>query len=69
MNRLWFRSRRYFFPAQRLKWGLDKGLGLALADVASQATPANRTVAIDPALNEDPFWRGVLNPVPPRTPG
>ena len=26
-------------------------------------------MASDPALNEDPMWRGVLNPVPPRTPG
>jgi ABC-type glycerol-3-phosphate transport system substrate-binding protein len=56
-------------PAQRLKWGLDKDLGLALADVANQATPANKTVAFDPSLNEDPLWKGVLNPVPPRTPG
>jgi multiple sugar transport system substrate-binding protein len=56
-------------PAQRLKWGLDKDLGLSLADIANQATPDNRLVASDPALNEDPMWRGVLNPVPPRTPG
>jgi multiple sugar transport system substrate-binding protein len=56
-------------PAQRLKWGLDKDLGLALADLANQATPDNRAVATDPALNDDPLWRGVLNPVPPRTPG
>ena len=56
-------------PAQRLKWGLDKDLGLALADIANQATPDNRVVATDPALNEDPLWKGVLNPVPPRTPG
>ena len=56
-------------PAQRLKWGLDRDLGLALTDLANQATPANRAVATDPGLNEDPFWKGVLNPVPPRTPG
>jgi multiple sugar transport system substrate-binding protein len=56
-------------PAQRLKWSLDKGLGLALFDIANQATPANRAVATDPALNEDPLWKGVLNPVPARTPG
>ncbi|MDQ6675083.1 MAG: extracellular solute-binding protein [Chloroflexota bacterium] len=56
-------------PAQRLKWSLDPGLGLALADVANQATPDNQLVASDPALNEDPLWKGVLNPVPPRTPG
>jgi len=37
--------------------------------VANQATPANRVVATDPGLNEDPMWKGVLNPVPPRTPG
>jgi len=56
-------------PAQRLKWGLDKDLGLALQEVANQGTPANRAVATDSALNEDPLWKGVLNPVPPRTPG
>jgi ABC-type glycerol-3-phosphate transport system substrate-binding protein len=56
-------------PAQRLKWGLDKDLGLSLADLANQSTPDNRLVASDPALNEDPIWRGVLNPVPARTPG
>jgi len=54
---------------QRLKWGLDKDLGLSREDLADQATPANRAVATDPALNEDPTWKGVLNPVPPRTPG
>jgi multiple sugar transport system substrate-binding protein len=56
-------------PGQRLKWGLDRELGLSLADLANQATPANRAVATDAALNEDPMWKGVLNPVPPRTPG
>jgi multiple sugar transport system substrate-binding protein len=55
--------------AQRLKWGADPDLGLAKEDLADQATPANRAVASDPGLNENPTWKGVLNPTPPRTPG
>jgi multiple sugar transport system substrate-binding protein len=55
--------------AQRLKFGLDKDLGLAKEDLAGEATPANQIVASDPSLAEDPTWKGVLNPVPARPPG
>jgi ABC-type glycerol-3-phosphate transport system substrate-binding protein len=55
--------------AQRLKYGLDPSLGLAQEDIADQSTPANRTVASDPALAEDPLWKGAINQTPPRTPG
>src|SRR3984893_19417825 len=40
-------------PGQRLKWGLDKDLGLALADLANHATPDNRTLAQAPSHHED----------------
>ncbi len=55
--------------AQRLKYGLDPGLGLSQQDIADQSTPANRTVASDPALAEDPLWKDAINQTPPRTPG
>jgi multiple sugar transport system substrate-binding protein len=55
--------------AQRLKYGLDPGLGLSQQDIADQSTPANRTVASDPSLADDPLWRGAINQTPPRTPG
>jgi multiple sugar transport system substrate-binding protein len=55
--------------AQRLKYGVDPSLGLAQEDIADQSTPANRTVASDPALAEDPLWKDAINQTPPRTPG
>jgi multiple sugar transport system substrate-binding protein len=55
--------------AQRLKWGLDQGLQVSAEDLAAEATPANKKVAGDSALVNDPKWSGVLVNVPTRASG
>jgi ABC-type glycerol-3-phosphate transport system substrate-binding protein len=55
--------------AQRLKWGLDQGLQVSPEDLAAEATPANKKVASDPTLNNDPKWKGVLVDTPTRPSG
>jgi len=62
---LWLTSE----STQRLKYGLDKGLGVSRDDIYTQATPASRAVISDPRLAQDPAWKGVIVDVPTRPAG
>lgn len=54
--------------AQRIKFGLED-VGLAKEDIYTQATPANKQVAADPKIADDPTWKGALSSVPTRPAG
>jgi len=53
--------------AQRLKWGLDPGLGLSDQDVFTQALPVNR--ALSEEIKKVPFWTKAFVEVPSRPAG
>ncbi|MBV9168611.1 MAG: extracellular solute-binding protein [Chloroflexi bacterium] len=53
--------------AQRLKYGVTQGLGLADQDLYSQANPAS--IAVSDQLKNDPKWKQSILTVPSQPPG